>query len=79
MCDTIDVPEEHRSKGIATYLYDLAEQIFEVPAEPSSCPLIGCGSVLGEAALSQWQRREVGSGLERGRVPANFLTNQVVS
>lgn len=35
MCDTIDVPEEHRCKGIATSLYDLAEEVFGVPADPS--------------------------------------------
>jgi hypothetical protein len=49
MCDTIDVPEDHRRKGIATYLYDLAEAVFGVAAEPSS--------LLSDDAKKFWAKR----------------------
>lgn len=49
MCDTIDVPEEHRCRGIATGLYDLAEEIFGVPAEPSP--------ILSQEAEAFWKKR----------------------
>lgn len=49
MCDTIEVPEEHRRKGIATYLYDRAEEVFGVPAEPSP--------ILSPEAEAFWKKR----------------------
>ena len=35
-CDTIQILQGFRRRGIATFLYDLTEEIFEVPVEPSS-------------------------------------------
>lgn len=49
MCDTIDVPEEHRRKGIATSLYDLAEHVFGLVTEPSP--------ILSEDAKAFWDKR----------------------
>ena len=49
LCDTIDVHEAHRRKGLATFLYNLAEQIFEVPAAPSE--------ILSDGSQAFWKRR----------------------
>ena len=54
MCDTIEVPEGHRFKGIATRLYDLAELVFEVPAEPSP--------TLSPEAVAFWEKRRSRKG-----------------
>jgi hypothetical protein len=54
MCDTIDVPMKHRCKGIATYLYDLAEEVFGVPADPST--------LLSPEAEAFWAKRRSRKG-----------------
>ena len=49
-CDTIEVHRDFRLLGIATKLYDLAEEVFDAPVVPSE--------TLSEDAMQFWKKRK---------------------
>jgi hypothetical protein len=51
ICDTIHIDDDHRRRGIATQLYDLAEKVFAVPAVPSH--------ILSDEAEAFWAKRNL--------------------